>query len=34
VPFAGFVLAALGGGLILRVRRREAQKYQGLRVLR
>lgn len=34
VPFAGFVLAALGGGLLLRVRRREAQKYQGLRVLR
>ncbi|HUZ83609.1 MAG TPA: DUF4126 family protein [Gaiellales bacterium] len=34
VPFAGFLLAGLGGGLLWRVRRREARKYQGLRVLR
>jgi hypothetical protein len=34
VPFLGFVLAALGGGLLFRVRRREARKFRGLRVLR
>lgn len=34
IPFVGFVLAALAGGLLLRVRRREAGRFQGLRVLR
>ena len=34
IPFAGFVLALLAGGLLWRVRRLEAGRYQGLRVLR
>lgn len=34
VPFVGFVLAGLGGGLLWRVRRREDRKFRGLRVLR
>ncbi len=34
VPFAGYLLAVASGGLLARVRRREGQKYEGLRVLR
>jgi hypothetical protein len=34
VPFAGYLLAVAAGGLWARVRRREGQKYEGLRVLR
>jgi hypothetical protein len=34
VPFAGYLLAAAAAGLLHRVRRREARKYEGLRVLR
>ena len=34
IPFAGYVLALVAAGLLHRVRRREARKYEGLRVLR
>ncbi|MDX6519458.1 MAG: hypothetical protein QOF08_63 [Gaiellales bacterium] len=34
VPFAGFVLAAAAALLFARTRRREQEKYKGLRVLR
>ena len=34
IPFVGYVLAVAASGLFLRLRRREARKYEGLRVLR
>ena len=34
IPIVGYVMALAGGFLLLRVRRREGQKYEGLRVLR
>ena len=34
VPFVGYILAAAAGWLFARLRRREDQKYSGLRVLR
>lgn len=34
VPFAGFVLTAAAGWLLLRLRRRDDAKFRGLRVLR
>lgn len=34
IPFLGFVLAGLAGGLLWRVHRRDAGRYRGLRVLR
>lgn len=34
IPFVGFVLAGLAGALLWRVRRRDAGRYRGLRVLR
>jgi hypothetical protein len=34
VPFVGFVLAAAAALLFARTRRREQEKYKGLRVLR
>ncbi len=34
IPFAGYVLAAAAGWLLLRLRRRDDQKFRGLRVLR
>jgi hypothetical protein len=34
VPFVGYLMAAAGGVLVARARRREQEKYKGLRVLR
>ena len=34
VPFVGFVMAIGAGVLVYRARRREQEKYKGLRVLR
>jgi hypothetical protein len=34
VPFVGYALTVAGGALLARVRHRENQKYEGLRVLR
>ena len=34
IPFAGYVLAAAAAWLLLRLRRRDDQKFRGLRVLR
>jgi hypothetical protein len=34
IPIVGYLMAIAGGFLLLRVRRREGQKYEGLRVLR
>ena len=34
IPIVGYLMALAGGFLLLRVRRREGQKYEGLRVLR
>ena len=34
IPFVGYLMTIAAGWLLLRVRRREDQKYAGLRVLR
>jgi hypothetical protein len=34
VPFVGYLLAVAAGWLLVRVRRRDDQKFRGLRVLR
>jgi hypothetical protein len=34
IPFVGYVMTATAGWLLLRQRRREDQKFRGLRVLR